>query len=132
MINPPKSFKPIAGFKSAQPNIFISGGKSPFVLLDFEALEVARQLTLLDFQYYQAIEPREYLDSNWRKKDKQTLSPNIGKFVIWSTCVTNWMISEILNVSDINARAQTIEKLISVASVIYFTNFKGVDQDQEF
>lgn len=117
MINPPKPIKPTSAYRSAHPDAYTSGATSPFVLLDFDAVEVARQLTLIDFQYYQGIEPREYLDSNWRKKDKHTLSPNIGKLVIWSTSVSNWIISEILNVKDIQTRALTIERIISIASV---------------
>ena len=73
----------------------------------------------MDFQHFQAIEAREYLDSNWKKKEKLTLSPNICKLAVWSISVSNWLIAEILNVKDITIRAATIERIISVGTVIY-------------
>ena len=120
VINPPKSWKPSATIKSSQPEAFATApGGSRFVLLDFDDIELARQLSLMDFQYFQAIEAREYLDSNWKKKEKLSLCPNICKLALWSTSVSNWLISEILSVNDIKFRVATIERIISAANVIF-------------
>lgn len=128
MINPPKSVKPSAAYGSAQCDAF-SDTSSRFVLLDFDALELARQLTLIDFQFYQGIEPREFLDLNWKKKEKLSLAPNIGKLVIWSNSVSTWIMCELLNVKDIKTRAATLERIIAVGIVIYIYLFIGVDKD---
>lgn len=45
-------------------------------LLHLSPLEVARQMTILDWKYFRAIQPRECLDEAWTKPDKN-LAPNI-------------------------------------------------------
>jgi hypothetical protein len=107
VINAPKSIIPIA-----------INGPPGFVILDFSAVELARQLTLLEFQIFQGINAREFLESNWKKKDKN-LAPNITKLSQWSNSVIGWMISEILSVKDLKNRAATLQRVISVGDVIY-------------
>jgi hypothetical protein len=114
VINAPKSIIPIA--VNAPPG---------FVMLDFNPVELARQLTLLEFQIFKGINGREFLDSNWKKKEKQALAPNISKLTQWSNSVISWMISEILSVKDLKNRAATLQKLISVGDVIYISYFRN-------
>lgn len=40
-------------------------------------VELARQLTLLEYEMYHCIQAKECLDQNWNKKGKETKSPNI-------------------------------------------------------
>lgn len=91
--------------------------EGPWELLSFEPIELARQLTLIDQKYFKMIEPREFIDSNWTKKEKLELSPNICKLAQWTSNASLWMASEILSVTDITKRTLTLAQIIQIASV---------------
>nr|KAJ3420617.1 hypothetical protein HK105_005467 [Polyrhizophydium stewartii] len=104
-------------------------------LADLDALEVARQLTLIEFELFNAIKarlcsPREFLDLAWMKDDKETRAPNIIRMVRWSNHVVHWLVSEIVAVKDnIKQRAAMMEKIIMVAQHLEkLNNFNGVKE----
>lgn len=43
--------------------------------------ELARQLTLIEYSYFSAIEVPELMFSNWKKDNKKELSPNVCKLI---------------------------------------------------
>lgn len=51
--------------------------ESALFITDLHPLEVARQLTLVEYSYYQKIEPKECLNQCWNKPGKETAAPNI-------------------------------------------------------
>ncbi len=52
---------------------------SSFSVLDISALELARQLTILEYTSYKAIQPHEFFNNAWNSSEKEKLSPNIIK-----------------------------------------------------
>ena len=93
--------------------------QSPFTLVDFDPLEVARQLTLMESNIFASIEHREFLDLSWMKEDKELKAPNLLRLIRWNNHVVNWQISEILIQKDVKVRATVIERIIMVAQVRY-------------
>jgi son of sevenless-like protein len=47
------------------------------MVLAFHSEEIARQLTLIEFELFQKIKPWEFLGLQWNKKDKDLKAPNI-------------------------------------------------------
>jgi hypothetical protein len=45
--------------------------------MDFDKKEVARQLCLLEYEYFSKILPTECLNQSWNKSQKETKAPNI-------------------------------------------------------
>ncbi|KAI8910301.1 ras guanine nucleotide exchange factor domain-containing protein [Gorgonomyces haynaldii] len=100
-------------------------------LAELDPLEVARQLTLMEYDMFQSIKkPRELLDCNWMKEDKEVLAPNIIRMVRWSNHVVEWLVTEIVTIRDnIKARALMMEKIIQMAQHLEkLNNFNGVKE----
>ena len=60
--------------------------------MDIDPLELARQLTLLEFELFKTIKPTEFLDQAWLSKDKEKLAPGIMSMTKWSTRVSSTIL----------------------------------------
>jgi hypothetical protein len=75
-------------------------------ILEFDASELAKQISLLDFEFFKSTSPREFATSK---------NPVILQ---WCDRLKWWIVSEILNTQDLNLRAATINLFIDTAKVI--------------
>ncbi|KAI8999981.1 ras guanine nucleotide exchange factor domain-containing protein [Gaertneriomyces semiglobifer] len=97
---------------------------------DLDPLELARQLTLVEFSLFYAISPREFLDLKWMKASKENDAPNILRMTRWSNHVVKWVVSEIVGVRDsVKARASVMERVILFAQALEkLQNFNAVKE----
>ncbi|TPX37441.1 hypothetical protein SmJEL517_g00744 [Synchytrium microbalum] len=102
----------------------------PIKIPDLDPMEMARQLTLIEFELFSNIKPREYLDMAWMKEDKEVRAPNITRMTRWSNHVIHWLVTEIVIVKEsAKARAIVLEKFIQLAiSLEKLNNFNGVKE----
>ncbi|KAK8094352.1 hypothetical protein PG997_001037 [Apiospora hydei] len=102
-----------------------NGGASPCVL-DFESLEIARQLTMKQMNIFCSILPEELLGSQWMKKGGVD-SPNVKAMSGLSTDVSNVVADTILQHSDVKKRAAIIKQWIKVAhQCLQLNNYDGL------
>eukprot|EP01114_Cavostelium_apophysatum_P016104 TRINITY_DN4525_c0_g1_i1.p1 TRINITY_DN4525_c0_g1~~TRINITY_DN4525_c0_g1_i1.p1 ORF type:complete len:1270 (-),score=350.50 TRINITY_DN4525_c0_g1_i1:96-3905(-) len=87
----------------------------PPSLWDFDELEIARQLSIIEFENYEKIQPSELLNQNWTKPSTQHNTPNILKLIARSNDVSLWVASLILEPARSKLRALRFEKLIKIA-----------------
>jgi len=92
------------------------GKKKAFGILDYPLMEVARQLTLIDFDVFAKIEPKECLNQSWNKEFRVTKAPNINEMIQSFNKLSNWVGTEIVQREDVEKRVQVMEKMIELAN----------------
>ena len=94
---------------------------------DLDPTEIARQLTLIEWNLFRRIAPKELLSLSWSKKDKEFRSPNVLKMIARFNEVSNWICVQILTELDVKKRANNIRKIILIGEELYkLRNFNGV------
>jgi hypothetical protein len=114
----------ITGMKSK--SVLTRGEPVPPALLprsnrfwDWEPLEIARQLALLEFANYQAIQPKECQNQAWNGSNRDDQAPNISKLINRSNSLPLWIATTILTETEskIKSRVKLIRHWIAVAQV---------------
>ena len=90
-------------------------GTATISILDFEPLELARQLTIKESQIFCSILPEELLASEWMKQSG-SLAVNVRAMSRLSTDLTNLVTDNILQVKDPKKRALIIKHWTKVAN----------------
>ena len=85
--------------------------------MDFDPLELARQLTLVEHELFCRVQAKEMLDEAWLSKDKLRLAPTLTALAQWSTRMSHWVITEILMVDTPKGRAAVYERFVAIAKV---------------
>lgn len=106
-------------------NAFKAGTASP-TILDFEPVELARQITLKEMNIFCAIMPEELLGSQWMKKGGVE-APNVKAMSSLSTDLSNLVADTILEHVEIKKRANIIKQWIKVAyQLLLLHNYDGL------
>ncbi|KAJ8101431.1 ras guanine nucleotide exchange factor domain-containing protein [Lipomyces tetrasporus] len=111
---------------SVPPPILPKRGLKKLKFTYIDALEFARQLTIIESQLYNRIRPLECLNRAWSAKRGSSGSSNglssgaaqaenIKALIIYSNQLTNWTAQAALSQPDLKKRVNVIKHLISVA-----------------
>ncbi|KAF8933224.1 hypothetical protein BGZ58_006496 [Dissophora ornata] len=85
--------------------------------MDLDALEFARQLTIMEANCYNRIKPVECLAKAWTSEDPEMAAKasNIKKMIETSNLYSNWINEVVLSEKELKKRAAIIKHLIAVA-----------------
>ncbi|KAL9646639.1 hypothetical protein ABK040_010751 [Willaertia magna] len=101
--------------------------KKTFHIMEYTLLEVARQITLIEYNIFRKIEPKECLNQSWNKEHRVTKAPNIYKMIQWFNKLSNWVASEILKTEDNEKRVKLMEKYLELANHLKsLNNFNAI------
>ncbi|KAB5585618.1 ras guanine nucleotide exchange factor domain-containing protein [Coniochaeta sp. 2T2.1] len=95
-------------------NNWKAGGTCP-TILDFDPLEIARQLTVRQMTVYCSIMPEELLGSQWMKNGGVN-APNVKAMSSFSTELSNLVADTILHYNEVKKRASAIKQWIKIAN----------------
>ncbi|KAL9553336.1 hypothetical protein MBANPS3_003335 [Mucor bainieri] len=97
------------------PEPILPRNRRRFKLLDIDTLEMARQLTIMDFRLYSAIKPIECLDKAWSRDEEGNVAVNIRASIEYCNQITSWVSDVILSQHDIKKRSVLIKYWVQVA-----------------
>lgn len=86
--------------------------------LDIDALEFARQLTMIESKLYGKIKPTECLNKTWQKKlapGEPDPADNVKSLILHSNQLTNWVAQMILTQADVKRRVVVIKHFVAIA-----------------
>ncbi|KNC47985.1 TKL protein kinase [Thecamonas trahens ATCC 50062] len=87
----------------------------PRSLLDIHHLEVARQLTLLQYHYYFQIRPAELMDAAWKSRSASFRAPHVVSVLKCTEDIERLFQSEVLSLDDAESRAHAFCHALDVA-----------------
>ncbi|KAF1752848.1 hypothetical protein GCK72_019403 [Caenorhabditis remanei] len=103
------------------------GDVDHYDLLTLHPLEIGRQLTLLHFDLYRAIQPIELVEAAWTKSEKWRKSPQLLKLTDHSTLLTYWVSRSIVETESLEERMAMFNRVLEVMSVFEeLHNFTGL------
>lgn len=87
-------------------------------LFDVDEEEIARQLTLIDFEIYSSIKMSELLNQSWNKPKLRHRSPNVIRMINRFNETNLWVATSILRQEKIRDRTRTMAKFIRIADYL--------------
>eukprot|EP00003_Mantamonas_plastica_P032968 TRINITY_DN91_c1_g1_i9.p1 TRINITY_DN91_c1_g1~~TRINITY_DN91_c1_g1_i9.p1 ORF type:complete len:1069 (+),score=373.78 TRINITY_DN91_c1_g1_i9:48-3254(+) len=85
---------------------------------DVKGEELARQLTIKDWETFKMVKDTEFLNLAWSKEKYQHLAPNLLKCIMRSNGVSNFVTSRIMEGETAKARGKMMSTFISCASAL--------------
>lgn len=107
--------EPIISKKQLNALRAISSNGQHCSILDFDPLEIARQMTLITSKIYCSIRPDELLSLDWTTKDTQK-APNVRAMCTINTDVAHIVGDTILASDDMSKRAVVIKQWVKIAT----------------
>ncbi|CAK9437298.1 uncharacterized protein LODBEIA_P16760 [Lodderomyces beijingensis] len=98
-------------------------------LLDFNGLEIAKQLTMIESKIFCSIQPQELLNQNFtNKRAHLNLSPNVRISLLFTNCLSNYVLESILRPNlEVKERVNALKVWLKIAiSSLYLRNFNSL------
>jgi hypothetical protein len=99
-------------------NAGLKKGMSTDQLYDVSSDEIARQLTLLEFETYCSIKPAEFFGQAWAKPKTYHRAPHIRAMIDRFNMITRWISTLIVTEEKIRNRVKRFVKFIKVAECL--------------
>lgn len=96
-------------------------------VMDFDPLELSRQLTIMESRIYCSILPEELLGQEFSKKVGVSNAVNVKRMSALSTHITGWVSECILNEDDARKRTQLVKFFIKLGDrCLMLNNFNAL------
>ncbi|EFC43246.1 hypothetical protein NAEGRDRAFT_50007 [Naegleria gruberi] len=86
-----------------------------FDILEWPSAEIARQITLIEYNMFKSIRPKECLNQSWNKESREEKAYNIFQMITWFNRVSRWVATKILSEPSLKERKTILTKMIQIA-----------------
>ncbi|ETO10378.1 RasGEF domain-containing protein, partial [Reticulomyxa filosa] len=91
-----------------------------FVAILLDAKELSQQITLMSFQIFEQIQPREFFKKAWKQETSKWIkAPNVCKFIEQYNTEVKWVQYTLLTEKKLARRGRFLLKFVDVALVNY-------------
>lgn len=81
---------------------------------EMDPIEVADQVSLIEYDLLRMIRPNEFLKQAWNKDGKEKKAPNILRYIYWFNKLSRWVSTVILKGNTPEERSVIISKFIQI------------------
>jgi hypothetical protein len=86
---------------------------------DIDAVELARQITVMETNLFCRIRPNEMIGQEFKKRSGKNTAIHVKAMIQRSTQITNWVCDTILKENDTRKRVQMLKYWIKVGDVSF-------------
>eukprot|EP00732_Lithocolla_globosa_P001225 Lithocolla_globosa_v1_NODE_576_length_3702_cov_18.492185.p1 type:complete len:635 gc:universal NODE_576_length_3702_cov_18.492185:2531-627(-) len=97
------------------PDLDITSSPSDFLKL--ETTSIARQLTLIDFNYFRKVKPLDLISFIWPEPNQKEDDP-VKEYAVYFTTINYWVSTEITAVPVLSQRVEVLTKMIQLMSIL--------------
>ena len=115
-------FKTSFKYTSYPPVLLYSPGDCISVV-NLNPIELARQLTLISFNFFRKIKFSELFGQPWSKQSLHHRCPNLMNNISFFNKITVWVMKSILSSTNINERSEVYLRFIQIAQVLFLSSF---------
>jgi CRP-like cAMP-binding protein len=96
-------------------------------VFELPPLNVAEQLTLIEYSLLSEIRLGELCGQAWNKDGKEERAPNVLRYISWFNRVSRWVVTQIITQGEAVERAVAITKFVELGVALSgLNNFNGV------
>lgn len=120
------SLKPKRQFENSPPPSKLPKDINKMDILSLDSKEVARQLTLQDWEIFENLKSFEFLNKAWSHPILKQKAENVLKMIHRFNDLSKWTVYSILNYPVLKKRAKVYSKFVDIAYDLYeMNNFNG-------
>ena len=117
---------PPASIMPKKTAVLASGGYAAYDLLDIDPVELARQLTLIDYDLFGQIRPAELLNQSWNKPKLKHRSPHVLEMIQRFNTLSSWLCSQVVHAESIKDRAKVMQHVMHLGrNLLELNNFNA-------
>eukprot|EP01132_Coremiostelium_polycephalum_P005608 gene5608-6979_t len=113
--SPSDSNKQIFNDKTPEPVVPKNIFSNNLQIYDIDEEEIARQMTLIEFDIFRKIKPPELLNQSWNKTKLKHRAPNVLKMIDRFNNVSMWVATMIIQTVKVKARARMMARFMKIA-----------------
>ncbi|KAJ3435491.1 ras guanine nucleotide exchange factor i-related [Anaeramoeba flamelloides] len=91
-------------------------------LFDIDEEEIARQISIIDFDIFSKIRPAELLNCAWSKEKLKHRAKNVLKMTNRFNAMSEWVATLIIKPERVRQRVKVLKKFINIAHHLYNLN----------
>jgi son of sevenless-like protein len=89
--------------------------KQMLELLEWPSAELARQITLIEYEMFHGIQPKECLNQSWNKSNREEKAPHVFRMINWFNTVSRWVATCVVKEDNPKQRKLVLTKMIHLA-----------------